>query len=76
MGKLEKLEAIRGFAAVYVVLHHVLPKTIMMYGINLAVFFRFGQEAVILFFLLLGFVIHYAFECAKDKSFSTSLNVV
>jgi peptidoglycan/LPS O-acetylase OafA/YrhL len=58
--KVEKLEAIRGFAALYIVGNHLvaysvlnnaLPKVFML-------FFRFGQEAVILFFLLSGFVIY------------------
>ncbi|MDF9798343.1 peptidoglycan/LPS O-acetylase OafA/YrhL [Catalinimonas alkaloidigena] len=67
--KLEKLEAIRGFAALYVVLHHILPKNLSLWDMNISFLFRFGQEAVILFFLLSGFVIHYSFENSKNKSF-------
>jgi peptidoglycan/LPS O-acetylase OafA/YrhL len=35
----------------------------------LSFLFRFGQEAVMLFFLLSGFVIYYSFSLGKDKSF-------
>ncbi|MEN9336605.1 MAG: hypothetical protein RLZZ500_1592 [Bacteroidota bacterium] len=67
--KLEKLEAIRGFAALYVVFHHLFASGLIIGGINFSFLFRFGQEAVILFFILSGFVISYSFEKAKDKSF-------
>jgi peptidoglycan/LPS O-acetylase OafA/YrhL len=67
--RLEKLEAIRGFAALYVVLFHVLPQKIMLAGINVGLLFRFGPEAVIVFFALSGFVIKYTFEKSADKSF-------
>ena len=40
--RLEKLEALRGFAALYVVLFHVLPQQIMLYGVNIDLLFRFG----------------------------------
>jgi len=68
-GKLARLEALRGLAAGYVVLHHLLPQSWYVYGINVGILFRFGQEAVILFFLLSGFVIHYSFTRGRDKSF-------
>lgn len=50
------LEALRGFAALYVVLHHshIAPN----HGLGMVLYF--GQEAVILFFLLSGFVISYS----------------
>lgn len=67
--RLEKLEALRGFAALYVVLFHTLPQKIYLAGINVGVFFRFGPEAVIVFFALSGFVIKYTFEKSADKSF-------
>jgi peptidoglycan/LPS O-acetylase OafA/YrhL len=67
--KLEKLEAIRGFAAIYVVLFHTLPQKIYLLGINVGTIFRFGSEAVIVFFVLSGFVIKYSFEKSEDKSF-------
>lgn len=69
INKLEKLEAVRGFAALYVVLFHVLPQKIFIFGINIGFLFRFGSEAVILFFILSGFVINYSWSHSKDKSF-------
>jgi len=69
--KLTKLEAIRGFAAAYVVLHHLFSKKLIIAGKDFSVLFRFGQETVILFFLLSGFVIQYAYLKSKDKSFKT-----
>lgn len=67
--RLEKLEAIRGFAALYVVLFHTLPQKILLAGVNVGAIFRFGPEAVIVFFALSGFVIKYTFEKSADKSF-------
>lgn len=67
--RLEKLEALRGFAALYVVLFHTLPQKIYLAGINVGVLFRFGPEAVIIFFVLSGFVIRYTYEKSVDKSF-------
>ncbi|MHB8209551.1 acyltransferase family protein, partial [Mucilaginibacter sp.] len=69
--KLKKLEAVRGFAAVYIVLNHSLPVPLMIGGKDFSILFRFGQEAVILFFLLSGFVIQCAFTLSADKSFKT-----
>lgn len=63
--KLYKLEAVRGFAALYVVLHH----TVNIDGV-LSNLFKFGQEAVILFFFMSGFVIHYSFQKSNVKTFS------
>jgi peptidoglycan/LPS O-acetylase OafA/YrhL len=59
--KLTVLEALRGFASVYVAFgHYILSfKHIPNY---LSLFFRFGQEAVIIFFILSGFVIYYSSE--------------
>jgi peptidoglycan/LPS O-acetylase OafA/YrhL len=67
--RLEKLEALRGFAALYVVLFHTLPQKIFLWGVNVGTIFRFGPEAVIVFFVLSGFVIKYTFEKSADKSF-------
>lgn len=72
--KLYKLEAVRGCAAFYVVLHHAVSRNLSLLGINIGFLLRFGQEAVILFFLLSGFVINYSFQKGKDKSFSTYLS--
>lgn len=67
--RLEKLEALRGFAALYVVLFHTLPQHLYLAGINVGILFRFGPEAVIVFFVLSGFVIKYTYERSADKSF-------
>ncbi len=68
-GKLLKLEGLRGFAAIYVALGHTFARSFRIGNVDLSVVLRFGQEAVILFFLLSGFVIYYAFEKSSDKSF-------
>lgn len=67
--KLQKLEAIRGFSALYVVFFHMLPQKIFFLGINVGFFFRFGPEAVIMFLILSGFVIKYSWAKSEDKSF-------
>lgn len=67
--KFDKIEAIRGFAAMYVVFFHTLPQKFYLWGINVGLLFRFGPEAVIIFFVLSGFVIKYSFEHSTDKSF-------
>lgn len=69
--KLGKLEAIRGIAALYVVFHHLYNNTDLLRGYPFSSLFMFGQEAVILFFILSGFVIEYSFSNTKDKSFKT-----
>lgn len=50
--KFWKLEAIRGLAALYIVILHINQGKHLL--------FRFGQEAVIIFFILSGFVIEYS----------------
>ncbi len=70
MIKLAKLDALRGFASIYVLLHHVATG-LVIFGIPVGLILKFGQEAVILFFLLSGFVIQYSFTHAKDKRFPT-----
>ncbi len=69
--KLEKPEAVRGAAAVYVVCHHTIPRDIEWLGLKVGFLLSFGQEAVITFFLLSGFVIAYSFERTPDKSFGS-----
>jgi len=61
--KLSILEAIRGGAALYVFLGHFMIQYIAKeYNLNSFLFiFRFGQEAVILFFLISGFVIQFSY---------------
>jgi peptidoglycan/LPS O-acetylase OafA/YrhL len=69
MKKLYKLEALRGFCAIYVLMHHTIG-TLNFAGINVGMAFRFGQEAVIIFFVLSGFVINISFSNDPDKTFS------
>jgi peptidoglycan/LPS O-acetylase OafA/YrhL len=61
--RLEKLESIRGFAAAYVFLAHTL--TVRLLQLPLI----FAQEAVMLFFILSGFVIYYS-TFASGRPFS------
>lgn len=69
--RLVKLEAVRGFAAVYVILHHMFSMELYVGEKDISFLFQFGQEAVILFFILSGFVIQCAYSCSEDKSFRT-----
>jgi peptidoglycan/LPS O-acetylase OafA/YrhL len=48
-----KLECLRGFLALYVIFHHAMQRHIHTHHFNLNYFFKFGQEAVILFFSFL-----------------------
>ncbi|OYP34096.1 acyltransferase family protein [Rhodopirellula sp. MGV] len=57
--KFVRLEAVRGFAATYVCLGHVVILNLGSSGI-FADLFKFGQEAVMVFFILSGFVIAWA----------------
>lgn len=58
-------------AALYVVIHHSISTSATLFGLNVAYLFRFGEEAVILFFLLSGFVINFSFANTRDKTFRT-----
>jgi len=69
--KLLQLEALRGLAALYVVLHHTIHVNYFVAGLDIGRLLRFGQEAVILFFLISGFVINYSFRTGKDRTFRT-----
>ena len=69
--KLLRLEAIRGLAAIYVVLHHTIHFEYIVYGLDLGRLLRFGQEAVILFFIVSGFVIHLSSQPVGSMSFKT-----
>jgi peptidoglycan/LPS O-acetylase OafA/YrhL len=70
-GRLIKLEALRGLAALYVFAGHVVLYRLNLKETAFGQLFRFGQEAVMLFFLLSGFVIFYSTELHKDKTFRT-----
>ncbi|NJN20097.1 MAG: succinyl transferase OpgC [Leptolyngbya sp. RL_3_1] len=61
--KLWRLEAIRGLAALYIVVSHVLG--------NEYFFLRFGQEAVMIFFMMSGFVIEYSFQNSRYQNFKS-----
>ena len=61
--KLWRLEAVRGLAALYIVISHVLG--------NGYFFLRFGQEAVMVFFMMSGFVIEYSFQQNRYQSFGS-----
>lgn len=66
-GKLERLEQLRGAASFYVFVHHYVRHNLPE-APGLARFFVFGQVAVLLFFLLSGFVIHYSANRRRDLS--------
>ncbi len=61
--RIEKLEAVRGLAALYVVVAHGWGERFW--------FMKFGQEAVMVFFLLSGFVIEFTFARDPHLSFGT-----
>lgn len=71
--RLLKLEALRGFAALYVLLHHVSSSYLGLKSSFVGFPFRFGQEAVLVFFLLSGFVIHYSFQLSPRQDFADYL---
>lgn len=68
---IKKLEAIRGGAALYVVIHHFIGFSVLKSQLPalLRLPFRFGQEAVIMFFLLSGFVIYLSAIRTTEKNF-------
>ncbi|EAZ88671.1 acyltransferase family protein [Crocosphaera chwakensis] len=66
---IKKLDYIRGFAAFYVLIYHIFALTDFMPEIVENLFFSFGQEAVILFFLLSGFVIYLSVYPKTDLTF-------
>lgn len=66
--KLAILEMLRGAAASYVVAGHVFIPALGLRGAA-ALPLLFGQEAVIAFFLLSGFVIYYSTHGHRDQSF-------
>ncbi|WP_378950698.1 acyltransferase family protein [Mesorhizobium sp. ANAO-SY3R2] len=66
--RLFELECLRGFAAAYVVAFHVLRPELQTYSYLLSVPLRFGQEAVIVFFVLSGFVIRYSWVTATERN--------
>lgn len=84
------LDSLRGFAAIYVLIHHCRwllwegyengylkhPETYSLFNKLQMYFFscfKFGNEAVLFFFVLSGFVIHYSVSrrIEKDGHFNT-----
>jgi len=68
----QQLDGLRGFAALYVVLHHVFlqlryshPQLSLLWQ-----FFRYGPEAVIIFFILSGYVIGNSYSSRIGRSIS------
>lgn len=65
---IKQLDAVRGFAALYVVLHHLQKSSPFIDSPLVTYLLSFGQEAVIVFFILSGFVI-YLSSYKKKLSF-------
>lgn len=61
--KFYTLELIRSLAAVYVLIYHIQQK--LYFGAVFSLLFSFGQESVMIFFVLSGFVIYYSVENKK-----------
>jgi peptidoglycan/LPS O-acetylase OafA/YrhL len=59
--QIKKLDAVRGVAAIYVAAGHIFPDSMGLLS--------FGQEAVIVFFLLSGFVIEYSSADSLHRGF-------
>lgn len=70
--KIEIIESLRGFAAIYVVIHHFIGFTDLKNSLPSFIHlpFRFGQEIVMLFFLMSGFVIYTANKSIETKTFN------
>lgn len=54
------LDALRGAASLYVVIHHYVRENLNEMFPGIERFFPFGQVAVMVFFVLSGFVIHHS----------------
>lgn len=67
-GKIAKLEAIRGFAAILVLVSH-LEKVLVPLKIGSVNLYDYGIVPVMVFFILSGFVIQISFEKSKNKTF-------
>lgn len=71
MNKILELEALRGIASLYVFFHHTLFSFGIIHKNSLiGKFFSFGQEAVMVFFLLSGYVIALSLN-KRQYSFKT-----
>lgn len=71
MKKLTKLEGLRGFCAVYVIIYHTYSyyRPLVIGGVDLTFLTKFGEAALISFFVLSGIVIAFTYEQSKDQSF-------
>jgi peptidoglycan/LPS O-acetylase OafA/YrhL len=68
--KITQLEALRGMAAIYVMMSHLSSNELRLQQSWIGQPFRFAQEGVLVFFLLSGFVIYYSWhEYAGPKNF-------
>lgn len=66
---LKKLDSVRGFAALYVMVSHwVLYMSFVPQSVK-KMFFSFGQEMVVLFFLVSGFGIYLSFSHHPEVTF-------
>jgi peptidoglycan/LPS O-acetylase OafA/YrhL len=60
--KLDKLESMRGFAGVYVILDHLFSFRLHQQGHWIGQPYRLAADAVLIFFFLSGFVIYYSWH--------------
>ncbi len=67
---LQMLDGIRGLAALYVVIYHIIKRLNWMPK-EIKLIFSFGQEAVMVFFLLSGFVIYWSISNTPNLTFSS-----
>jgi hypothetical protein len=58
--KFQELEALRGGASLYVLCHHISSNYLGLKNTLIGLPLRFGHEAVLIFFVLSGFVIHHS----------------
>lgn len=77
MKRFQRLEAIRGFTALLVLVHHIVL-FVPGAGDKLSCFqhpiiTNYGRIPVLIFFILSGIVIQYSFNKSKDKTFKTYL---
>jgi len=68
-GRIIKIEALRGFAALYVFAGHLVLLRILEKDSTGALIFRFGQEVVMLFFVVSGFAVYFSTWQHDDRSF-------
>ncbi len=70
MNKITRIEALRGFVAIYVTFAHVFhDRSYALAEYNFI--WNFGDLGVAIFFVISGFVIQLSYERSKDKSFKS-----